>query len=321
MTTNSQSKTIRLGTRSSLLARAQSQIVANELEHVHPGLSVELILCRTSGDRLIDRRLADAGGKGLFTKELEEALLRTEIDVAVHSFKDVPVTMPLIDTSALIVAAVPRRQDPRDVLVSSDAKRISQLPRGARVGTGSPRRRSQLLALRSDLQIQSLRGNIDTRLKKLAAGDYDAIVLASAGLRRSGLYDARLMTLIDVDDMVPAAGQGALALQCRRNDLRTREILGPLNHPDTALCVSVERMVVSALGGDCHSPIGAYASIIDGGRIIALRAAVGAHGGELPVITAESQAGVHDVAFVVEDVLELLQEDGRVIAQHVAVGA
>jgi hydroxymethylbilane synthase len=209
---------LRLGSRASLLALAQSNLIAAELMRLHPDLQIELIPIKTTGDRITDRPLREAGGKGLFTKELEQALLRNEIDFAVHSFKDVPITMPLVDQADLITAAVPQREDPRDVLISLSARSIQALAPGARVGTGSLRRRCQLLRARPDLTIEPIRGNIDTRLQKLRRGEFDAIVLALAGLRRSGLFDPSTMFPIDPDDLLPAPGQGALSLQCRRND-------------------------------------------------------------------------------------------------------
>jgi hydroxymethylbilane synthase len=206
---------------------------------------------------------------------------------------------------------VPCRHDPRDVLVCQSAKCIRDLPYGARVGTGSPRRRAQLLALRPDLQILGVRGNVDTRLRSFRSGMYDAIVLADAGLRRSGLYDDRFMSPLDVDEMVPSAGQGALALQCRRGDLRTRTLLSVLDDRNTALCVALERLVVASLDGDCQSPIGAYASIVN--DMIVLRTAVGARGGEPPVNTAEASGGVRDAGHLVEDVLASLRDRRAVV--------
>src|SRR5687768_1736570 len=220
---------LRLGTRGSLLAKTQSQLIADELEKRNPGLVVELVVVRTSGDTITDRPLHDLGGKGLFTKEIEVALLENRVDFAVHSFKDVPVTMPLVDQSALSLVSTPQREDPSDVVVFPSALEdandgtpaLSRLCEGARIGTGSMRRRCQLLAQRPDLRVEPVRGNIDTRLKKLANDEFDALVLAYAGLHRAGMYDAaRMITLCD-DEMLPAPGQGALALQCRRDDQRT----------------------------------------------------------------------------------------------------
>ena len=280
--------TLRLGTRGSLLARAQSGLIARELERRHSGLTVELIPFKTSGDRIAERPLHEFGGKGLFTNELEQALLAGQIDFAVHSFKDVPVTMPLVDASELEIVAVPPREDARDALVSSRWQRLADLPNGARVGTGSLRRRVQLLSLRPDLRVQPIRGNIDTRLRKLTAGEYDAVILATAGLHRAQLFDPATMHPIAAAELLPAAGQGALALQCRRSDTRTRALLTVLNDPNTATCVAAEREIVRLLNGDCHSPIAAYGVWIDGK--VQLNAAVGARDGEPPIITAEAIA-------------------------------
>src|SRR5690348_9794166 len=199
---------LRLGTRGSLLARAQSSLIARELERAHPGLRVELVEIKTSGDRIQDRPLNEFGGKGLFTKEIELALLEKQVDFAVHSFKDVPVTMPLVDQSHLIIAAVPKREPPWDVLVSRKANSLESLASGAKVGTGSPRRRAQILAKRPDLHVEPIRGNIDTRIRKMNEGQYDAVILALAGVRRAELFDASLM--FELRDLLPAAGQGAL---------------------------------------------------------------------------------------------------------------
>jgi len=299
------SSMLRLGTRGSLLARMQSQMIADALEKRHAGLKVELIIVQTSGDRITDKPLHDAGGKGLFTKEIEEALLGGAIDLAVHSFKDVPVTMPLVDVSKLVIAAVPAREDARDVLICGKTATIHHLPHQARVGTGSLRRRCQLLALRPDLRVEPIRGNIDTRLRKFREGQYDAVILALAGLKRGGLYDDTEMAAIAVDEMLPAAGQGALALQCRRDDDATRRLIDILNDPVTHQCVSLERSLVEALNGDCHSPIAALATL--SGKQIRLRAAVGARGGELPVVRAEAAAEVVRPKDALQEVLKLLE--------------
>jgi hydroxymethylbilane synthase len=316
--------TLRLGARGSLLSRMQSQWVADALEKAHPVLKVELILIKTTGDRITDRPLHDAGGKGLFTKEIEQALLADEVDLAVHSYKDVPVTMPLVDQSALVIAAVPPREDPRDALAvaapsdpgatPTTANVIRALPAGARVGTGSLRRRAQLLALRPDCAVLPIRGNVDTRLRKLRDGEYDAVVLALAGLRRSALFDTAFMTPIDPADMLPAAGQGALALQCRRDDAATRALLAALHSPQDAACVDLERAVVRALDGDCHSPIAALATI-EGDRLT-LRTAVGARDGNPPVIQAQHTASAQDAAEVLRHVVQSLRDQGADRALH-----
>jgi uroporphyrinogen III methyltransferase/synthase len=299
---------LRLGTRGSMLARMQSQRIADEIESRHPTVKVELIIRKTTGDIIQDRPLHEAGGKGLFVKELELALLANEIDFAVHSLKDVPVTMPLVDQAELVIAAYPKREDPRDVLVSRIAKTIAELPQGARVGTGSLRRMAQLLHLRPDLKIEGLRGNIDTRIRKCLDGEYEAIILAMAGVRRSGLFDDSTMTAIPVDELVPSAGQGALALQCRANDAATRELLENLNDHDTALCVRTERAVVLALQGDCASPIGALAQV--NSCRIEVTAVVAAAGGKLPVITAKADAPVDRSQRALDELIASLLKQG-----------
>lgn len=272
---------LRVGTRASLLARMQTAWVVGQLQSASPGLEVETIYLTSSGDKIQDKPLYEFGGKGLFTRELEVALLENRIDLAVHSFKDVPVTMPLVEQSGLVIAAAPPREDPRDALLSLKAKRIEELPRGAKVGTGSLRRKCQLLSLRPDLQIEPVRGNIDTRIRKLREGDYDAVILAMAGLKRSGLLDMQLMTPIPTDTLLPAAGQGALALQCRLSDAPSREAAGRLNDVTSHVCVDAERAVVLALNGDCHSPIAAWAQLR--GDTLELAAALGGADGQPPV--------------------------------------
>lgn len=282
--------TLRLGTRGSLLARSQSQLIATAIEKAHPDVTVELTIIKTTGDAVQDKPLAEIGGKGLFTKELELALLRSEIDLAVHSFKDVPVTMPLVDSTELVIAAVPKREDARDVLVTRGDVPIPlhDLPAGAKIGTGSVRRRCQLLDRRADLLIEPIRGNIDTRLRKLRDGEFDAIVLAMAGLMRAGLFDSSCMTPLEPDTLTPAAGQGALALQVRQNDISTRSVLEALHDPDVAQCVALEREVVRLLEGDCHSPIAAYA-VREGDQIV-LRTALGIGSAGYPVARAVASA-------------------------------
>ena len=271
------SRSLRLGTRGSPLAVAQSTQVADQLRA--RGVAVELHTIRTTGDRIQDRPLADAGGKGLFTKELELALIAGEVDFAVHSYKDVPVTMPLVDAGGLAIAAVPPRGDVRDVLVAAGG--LPSLRQGARVGTGSLRRRCQLLAMRPDMDVVGLRGNIDTRLRKWRAGEVDGIVLAAAGLHRAGLFDRSCMVPFDADQMVPAAGQGALALQCRADDAATRAALATLDDPATRAAVDAERLVVGLLEADCHSPLGVFARA--DGDVMGVTWAVGSAGGEPPV--------------------------------------
>ena len=300
---------IRLGTRGSLLARSQSGLIAAALEKHHPGLSVRLIILKTTGDVITEKPLHEFGGKGLFTKELEQALLAGEIDVAVHSFKDVPVTMPLVEQSDLLIAAVPARQDPRDALVSQNVSSLTELATGATVATGSLRRRCQLLSLRPDVRIEPVRGNIDTRLRRLGAGEFDALILAAAGLHRAGLFDPASMHPIDPTDLLPAAGQGALAIQCRRADDRTRHLVSMHTDPITTACVTAERELVRLLEGDCQSPIAAFAQAR--GDQLLLQAAVGGRGGVPPVVRAEASAPLANPLVLARQVCDVLGQKAR----------
>ena len=300
--------TLRIGARGSLLSRMQSQLVADLLERRNPGLRVELVIVRTTGDKVADRPLADLGGKGLFTRELELALISGEIDAAIHSLKDVPVTQPLVDPSNLVIAAVPPREDPRDVLVSTRARTLAELPPGACVATGSPRRRAQILAARPDVTVEGIRGNIDTRLRKAWDEEWDGIVLAMAGLRRAGLFDHLTMSPLTTDEMLPAAGQGALALQCRRDNHAVLSLLQSANDPAAEECVSLERALVSALQGDCHSPIAAYATLQ--GSAITLRAAVGSDSHSPRVYKAQASADRSHPEIALAAVMESLLEQG-----------
>jgi len=246
---------LRLGTRGSALARAQANMVRRTLEASHPGLVVELQLIRTTGDQLQQGSLAAVGGKGLFVKEIEEGLVAGSIDFAVHSLKDVPAALH----DGLAIAAIPRRADPRDVLVSR-VETLDALPHGARVGTASVRRRAQVLARRRDLEFIVLRGNVDTRLRRWREGDFDAIILAAAGLERLGV-DEPAAHPIAIDILLPAVGQGALALECREDDLATRTLLGALDDPASAQAIAAERSFLVAIGGDCNTPLAAHATV------------------------------------------------------------
>jgi hydroxymethylbilane synthase len=301
------SVTLLLGTRPSRLAQRQTQMIADLLQAAHPLLRIETVLIKTTGDQITDRPLYEAGGKGLFIKELELALLDGKIDLAVHSYKDLPVTLPLVDTDDLIVAATPPRHDPQDALLCRSAKTIEDLPKNAVVATGSLRRRCQLLALRPDLRIEPMRGNIDTRIKKLEAGNCDAIVLALAGLERAGLLQD-WMYPIPIEQLLPAPGQGALALQCRRADARVLALLKPLEDYRTRRCVDAERAIVAGLRGDCHSPIAALAEII--GNEIRLRAVVGARGGEPTILSAAVQFPIESIEQAVAELLRDLISRG-----------
>jgi hydroxymethylbilane synthase len=242
-------------TRRSLLAQAQCRAFVVALLRAEPGLETRELQVVTSGDRITDRPLAEIGGKGLFVKEIEEALLEGRADFAVHSIKDVPGTLP----DRLILACVPPREDPRDALVAPRHGSLDALPVGARVGTSSLRRMVSLKVVRPDLDVVPVRGNVDTRLRKVDAGEFDAIVLARAGLVRLGL-EARVTQNLETDVSLPAVGQGALGIECRVDDVETRRILAGLHDPEAARCVAAERGVLVALGGDCKTPLAAHAT-------------------------------------------------------------
>jgi hydroxymethylbilane synthase len=254
---------LRLGTRGSPLALAQAGMVRQALAAVR-GFDVERIvldIIRTSGDRIRDRPLADAGGKGLFTKEIEEALAAGRIDLAVHSSKDMPTVLP----SRLVLAAFLEREDPRDVFISRKAKSIAALPRGATVGTASLRRQAMVKRLRPDLSIVPLRGNVETRLRKLEDSAADATLLALAGLKRLGLEKAATAVL-NVDEFLPAVGQGAIGIEARADDTRTLDLLAAINHADTASALACERTFLAVLDGSCRTPIAGHATVA-GGRL------------------------------------------------------
>jgi hydroxymethylbilane synthase len=251
--------TLRVGTRASALARAQTGQICAALERAHPGLVVETLLIRTSGDRLSQGSLAAVGGKGLFVKELEEALHDGRIDCAVHSMKDVPAAL----APGLAIGAVPARADARDVLIGGGPDGLDGLAPGTRIGTASVRRRAQLLARRRDLEVVFLRGNVDTRLRKWRAGDVDALLLAAAGLARLGVDEPAARPL-DPDVLLPAVGQGALALECRRDDAATLGLLGAVADAETHDAVAAERAFLVAIGGDCNTPLAAHARVRNG---------------------------------------------------------
>lgn len=244
---------IRVGTRGSLLARTQTAHVVALLQAAHPALEIETVIIQTSGDHST-ASLRQIGGQGVFTRELEAALLDGRIDVAVHSLKDLPSTMP----DGLCLAAVPPREDVRDVLVSRFEGGLDALPAGARLGTGSLRRQAQLLAVRPDLHVADIRGNVDTRLRKLADGQYDAIVLAAAGLARLGWLD-RATAFLPVEVMLPAPAQAALGVQCRADDEEIRTLLAAIDDAPTHAAVRAERAVLQRLGAGCRLPVAAYA--------------------------------------------------------------
>jgi hydroxymethylbilane synthase len=251
------SKILRLGSRGSRLALVQAEMVKQSLQQ-QAGRDCEIVVLKTSGDKILDRPLADAGGKGLFTKELEDALLRSEIDLAVHSMKDVPTALP----AGLAIAALLPREDPRDVFISKKARLLKDLPVGARVGTSSVRRQALVARARPDVELTLLRGNVDTRLARLEAGDYDAIILALAGLRRLGLDD-RATTMLAPKDWLPALAQGAVGVEIRETDSETRGALARLNDRTTEIVLACERAFQSALDGSCRTPIGGLATLAE----------------------------------------------------------
>ena len=263
---------IRIATRRSKLALWQAEHVMSLLRAAHPQVPVELVPMSTQGDRVLDRALAEVGGKGLFVKELEVAMQEGRADIAVHSMKDVPSELP---PGFRITAALPRA-NPHDAFISLKYRRFADLPQGAHVGTSSPRRQAQLRHARADLALELLRGNVDTRLRRLEEGRLDAILLACAGLERLGLGE-RITEVLDADLCVPAVGQGVIGIECRDDDERSRDLLAALHHEESFVRLSAERAFARALGGSCHSPIAAHATLETGS--LTLRGFVGAPDG------------------------------------------
>jgi hydroxymethylbilane synthase len=256
-----QSVILRLGTRGSPLALAQARLVRAALAAAHgfPAERIALEVIRTSGDRIQDRPLSEAGGKGLFTKEIEEALAAGAIDLAVHSSKDMPTVLP----PGLVLAAFLPREDPRDAFVSRKAASLAELPHGATVGTASLRRQAMVKLRRSDVSVVPLRGNVETRLRRLDEGVADATLLALAGLKRLGLAD-KATAVLDVDRFLPAVGQGAIGIEARAGDERTRKLLAAVNHADTAVALAAERAFLAVLDGSCRTPIAGHATVAAG---------------------------------------------------------
>jgi hydroxymethylbilane synthase len=252
--TRMSTRPLRIGTRGSRMALRQAAIVRDRLVAAHPDLAAEIVTIRTTGDRVQDRRLAEIGGKGLFTKEIEEGLFAGRVDLAVHSLKDVETWLP----EGLEIACVLPRDDPRDAFLSQMAPSLAALSKGARVGTSSLRRQAQLLHRRPDLEVVPMRGNVDTRLRKLVAGEVDAIVLALCGLERLGASE-HATEILPRDIMLPAVGQGALAIECRAGDAWLRSLLEPLHDLRTGACVEAERAMLAALDGSCRTPIAGLA--------------------------------------------------------------
>ena len=295
-------KTLKIATRQSPLALWQANYVKDRLQQLYPDLTIELVPMVTKGDVILDSPLAKIGGKGLFVKELENALLNKEADIAVHSMKDVPMQFP----EGLGLAVICQREDPRDAFVSHSYRTFAELPQGAVVGTSSLRRQCQLKALRPDLDIRSLRGNVGTRLSKLDNGDYDAIILASAGLIRLGSAD-RIASFIDVEQSLPAAGQGAVGIECRTDDMQVQALLAPLADAETTYCVRAERAMNNHLQGGCQVPIGGYA-VLQQGQLY-LRALVGDIDGSR-IIRAEGKSAVENAEVLGVQIAEQLLAQG-----------
>ncbi|WP_342607769.1 hydroxymethylbilane synthase [Vibrio tritonius] len=293
---------IRIATRKSPLALWQANFVKDALEQAHPGLAVELVTMVTRGDVILDTPLAKVGGKGLFVKELEVAMLEGRADLAVHSMKDVPVEFP----EGLGLVTICEREDPRDAFVSNTYQHIDELPQGAIVGTCSLRRQCQIKEARPDLVIKELRGNVGTRLGKLDAGEYDAIILAAAGLKRLNLEE-RIRSFIEPEQSLPAVGQGAVGIECRLDDSELLTLLEPLNHRDTADRVTCERAMNITLEGGCQVPIGSY-SILENDQLW-LRALVGEPDGS-QIIRGEIRGSRNDAEQLGITLAKQLLENG-----------
>lgn len=257
-------KFIRIGSRGSQLALAQVEIVKENLKRYFPDLKTETIIIKTKGDQILDRNLNEIGGKGLFITEIEDKLLNKEIDIAVHSMKDMVAFLP----EGLTIASVLNREDPRDAIVSKNAFSIKTLPKGALIGTSSPRRAAQLLSIRPDARVIQFRGNIQTRMQKLRDGVVDATFLAMAGLNRSKMLN-EMVVPVDIDEMLPAVAQGVIGIECREEDYNLREMLDEINDVQTAICVEAERAFLKLFEGSCRTPIAAYATL--DGEIITLK--------------------------------------------------
>jgi len=245
-----------IGTRSSNLALWQANFVKEEIEKKYTDIKVLLKMMKTKGDKILDAPLSKIGGKGLFTKELEETIINKEVDIAVHSLKDMPTELP----KGLEIAAITKRQDPGDAFVSDKYESFDKLPKGAKIGTSSLRRRAQLLNKREDLKIFDLRGNVETRLRKMREEDFDAVILAVAGLKRLGFQD-KIREIVSIETMLPAVGQGALAIETRENDDEIKEIIAFLNDNDTRIATSAERAFLERVEGGCQVPVGVYGEI------------------------------------------------------------
>jgi len=300
---------IRIATRKSPLAVWQAEHVSTALQREHPDLVVELVCMTTQGDRILDAPLAKIGGKGLFVKELEQGMLEGRADIAVHSMKDVPVELP----DGLHLPVIMCREDPRDAFVSNRYASLDDVPTGGCVGTSSLRRQCQLAERRPDLRIAPLRGNVNTRLKKLDAGEFDAIILAAAGLKRLRFAD-RITAYLEPRQSLPAIGQGSIGIECRADDARVNRLIAPLHHPDTHVCVTAERAMNHRLMGGCQVPIAGYAELIEGE--VHLRGLVGEPDGSL-ILRSERRGPAADANAIGEALAEeLLRRGADRIMQH-----
>lgn len=291
-------RTIKIATRQSPLALWQAEYVANRLEQAHPGLKTELVKMVTQGDKILDAPLAKIGGKGLFVKELEQGMLEGRADIAVHSMKDVPVDFP----PGLHLAVVLPREDPCDAFVSNTYPNIASLPAKAKIGTSSLRRQCQIAEYYPDMQILSLRGNVNTRLAKLDAGEYDAIILAAAGLKRLG-FTHRISQTLESHISLPAIGQGAVGVECRENDLEINQLLAPLHDEESTIRVCAERAMNARLKGGCQVPIAGFAELLDNGQLF-MRGLVGKPDGSL-ICRAERTGSIENA-----------EEIGRAVADE-----
>ncbi len=295
---------IRIASRESALALWQSEYIKSQLEQLYPSLEVEIVGMTTKGDQILDVPLAKIGGKGLFVKELEQSMLEGKTDIAVHSMKDVPMHFP----GGLELAAICKRESPFDAFVSNNFERLEDLPEGSVVGTSSLRRQSQISAARPDLVIKGLRGNVNTRLAKLDAGEYDAIILADSGLKRLGFHE-RIKQVLDAKTSLPAVGQGALGIECRSDDHEIKTLLEPLVDKETSLCVSAERAMNTRLEGGCQVPIAGYA-ILDNDRLHLKGLVAAIDGSEILTTEADINVSKKSPSSLGQDVAESLLKMG-----------
>ena len=301
---------LRIGTRGSQLALWQANWIKETLVRKNPDLDVEIVKIKTTGDKILDVPLAKVGGKGLFVKEIETALLDNSVDLAVHSMKDVPTLLP----DGLKIVAISEREDPRDVIISKEGRTLAQLQEGARIGTSSLRRQAQLAGYRPDLVMEPLRGNINTRLRKLGDGQYDAIVLAYAGVKRLG-WEGEVTQVLDTDIMLPAIGQGALGIEARGDDPGTLERILFLNHSETSLCVRAERAFLHRLEGGCQVPIAAYATT-DNGTVTLTGLVAGVDGEKLIRMEVRSdEASAEEAGLELAE--QILASGGREILEEI----